>query len=99
MRNHVGDHLAGLAAGAKFVLRSRQFACRPLKRDGRTVRERLAVLLDQFGLEIPGLQLADGAGAEDDEHVFRFTREVRRSRPVGIRGIDRRGACVNGIAP
>ena len=74
------DHLAGLAARAERVLRSGQVARRALERDGRPAGQRLAVALDQLRLVVPGVELADGAGAEDDDDVLRLRREVRRPR-------------------
>ena len=36
----------------------------------------LAVALDQFGFVVPGVEMADGAGAEDVEDAFGLGREM-----------------------
>ena len=88
MRDHVAHPLAGLTALAEGVLRACEIACGPLERDGRATGQGLVVPLDEFGFVVPGFKLADGTGAEDDDHVFCFAGKMWLARCVGSRGVD-----------
>ena len=82
VRQQVGDRYLpvcprGLNAQGLRV----EVAVLPLKRDQLVdPGHRLAVALDQLGLVVPGVEMADRAGAEDLHHPLRLRREVRRGR-------------------
>ena len=59
-----------LSARSELILRSREVSRRPLKGHRRSAGQRLAVVLDQLRLVVPRLELADRAGAENDDHTF-----------------------------
>ena len=72
MRDHVGNHLAGLAARAELVLRPGKISGRSLERHRRTAGQRLAVPLDQLGLVVPRFQLAHGSAQKMTTTFFAF---------------------------
>jgi len=59
-----------------------------LEGDGGAAGEGLVVPLDELGFVVPGFELADGTGAEDDDDVFCLAREMRLSWGVGASGVD-----------
>ena len=68
--DHVRDHLAAAAPGSKRPQRPFQVPVLALEGDQSFVaRQRLAVALDQLGLVIERIDLAEGPGTEDDDHV------------------------------
>ena len=88
--NQVADPFSRCAALAERILRPREIPRRSLEGHRRTTRKRFIIPLDQLGFVVPSLELADGSGAEDHDHVLRLRRVMRPPRRVGIRRIDGR---------
>jgi hypothetical protein len=85
VRQQVGNHLAGLAARLEFPVRLGQVPVLTLERDQFVhAWHRLAMPPDKFRFVVPALQVRARARAENDQHVLRFRREVRRTRRVGM---------------
>jgi hypothetical protein len=77
----VRRHLAALAARAEFPDGRDEVALGALERDELVgARHGLAVPLHELGLVVERVDVADGAGAEDDEDSFRARGEMRISR-------------------
>src|SRR4051812_9737625 len=89
MWQEVGGHLAGLAARAEFPDRRDEIAVGALERDEALgAGHELAVALDELGLVVERVDVADGAGAEDDEDSLCARGEVRIARREGRIGTD-----------
>ena len=90
MRHQVGDHLAAVAPRPERPERLGELADRALERHCGCVWRDLAVVAIERRLVVPGVDVADRAGAEDDEQAFGLGREVRCSRCIRMRRRDRR---------
>ncbi len=87
--DEVGDHFPALAAGSEFPGAFGEHALFALEGDEVIgTGHGLAVVADEVGFIVEGIELAAGTGAEDHEDLFGGGGEVGWSGGVGIGGVD-----------